>query len=168
MTTLYSTLLHTHTYNSPQSRLHCRCLVAASNGGRLPTSRLPNCPRPQLPASHSNSPQRLNPSSPLTSPLTLQPTDNWLTNWNKVKVTLGMAVYHQSAPLGTKSLEAYDLRYFLQLNPCGHSYYVTSSLRKGWICLLWIVWSFVKCTYLTYSMLLKILAFALYTCPLSV
>jgi hypothetical protein len=32
MATLYSSLLHTH--KCPQSCLHCRCFVAASNGGR--------------------------------------------------------------------------------------------------------------------------------------
>jgi hypothetical protein len=31
--------------------LTSRCLVAASNGGRSPSSSFPNCPRPQLPAS---------------------------------------------------------------------------------------------------------------------
>jgi hypothetical protein len=29
----YSSLLHTHTHQCPQSRLHCHCLVAASNSG---------------------------------------------------------------------------------------------------------------------------------------
>jgi hypothetical protein len=52
-----------------------RCLVASSNGGRSPSSGLPNCPRPQLPASHSNSSERLNPSAYLTNSLTHQPTD---------------------------------------------------------------------------------------------
>jgi hypothetical protein len=52
--------------------------------------------------------------------------------------------------------------YFLQLNPCGHSPYVTSSLTRGRVCLLWIGFAFVKCTYRTYSMLLEILPFALY------
>jgi hypothetical protein len=49
--------------------------------------------------------------------------------------------------------------FFLQLNPCSHSPYVTSSLTRGWVCLLWIGLTFVKCTYRTYSMLLKILPF---------
>lgn len=31
------------------------CLVVASNGGHSPSSGLPNCPQPQLSASHSNS-----------------------------------------------------------------------------------------------------------------
>jgi hypothetical protein len=37
---------------------------------------------------------------------------------------------------------------FSELNPCGQSPYVTSSLTRRWVCL-----SFVKCTYRTYSML---------------
>jgi hypothetical protein len=45
-------------------------LVAASNGGCSPSFRFPNCPRPQLRPSNSNSSQRLNPSSPLTHQLT--------------------------------------------------------------------------------------------------
>jgi hypothetical protein len=28
--------------------------------------------------------------------------------------------------------------FFFQLTPCHHSPYVTSSLRRGWVCLLWI------------------------------
>jgi hypothetical protein len=44
-----------------------------------------------------------------------------------------------------------------QLNPCSHSPYVISSLTGRWICL----------AFCSYSMLLKILPFALYTCPLS-
>jgi hypothetical protein len=55
----------------------------------------------------------------------------------------------------------------LQLNPCGHSPYVTSSLTRGWVCLSWIGFAFVKCTFRTYSMLLKILPCALYTSPVS-
>jgi hypothetical protein len=36
--------------------------------------------------------------------------------------------------------------YILQLNPCGHSPYVTSPLAKGCVCLLWMGFAFVKCT----------------------
>jgi hypothetical protein len=43
-----------------------RCSVVASNCGRSPFSGSPNCPRPQLPAFHSNSSQKLNPSGYLT------------------------------------------------------------------------------------------------------
>jgi hypothetical protein len=39
----------------------------------------------------------------------------------------------------------------LQLNLCGHSPHVTSSLTRGWVCLSWIGFAFVKCTYCTYS-----------------
>jgi hypothetical protein len=59
-------------------------------------------------------------------------------------------------------------RIFFQLSPCSHNPYVTSSLTKGWVCLLWIDFVFFKCTYRTYNMLLKILPCALYTSPLSV
>jgi hypothetical protein len=33
----------------------------------------------------------------------------------------------------------------LQLNPWGQSPCVTSSLTRGWLCLLWIYLVFVKC-----------------------
>jgi hypothetical protein len=33
------------------------CMVAASNSGRSPSSGFPNCPQPQLPASHFSQPQ---------------------------------------------------------------------------------------------------------------
>jgi hypothetical protein len=58
--------------------------------------------------------------------------------------------------------------FILQMNPCRHSPYVTSSLTRGWVCLLWTGFAFVKCTYRTYGMLLKFLPFALYSSPLSV
>jgi hypothetical protein len=56
----------------------------------------------------------------------------------------------------------------LQLNGSSHSPYVTSSLTRGWVCLLSIYFTFVKWMYRTYSMLLKMFLFALYTSPLSV
>jgi hypothetical protein len=56
-------------------------------------------------------------------------------------VTLRLAVYRQSFPLGAKPHE-----YF---NSCGHSPYVTSSLTRGWVCVLWICLAFVKCMYRT-------------------
>jgi hypothetical protein len=52
---------------------YCRCLVAASNGGRSLSSGHPNCPRPQLQASHSNISQQLDPSGYLANSLTNQP-----------------------------------------------------------------------------------------------
>jgi hypothetical protein len=32
--------------------------------------------------------------------------------------------------------------FFFQLNPCSHSPYVTSSLTRGWVCLLWVCLTF--------------------------
>jgi hypothetical protein len=49
----------------------------------------------------------------------------------KVKVTLRLEVYHQSVRLGVKPLESHDQTFF-QLNLCGNSPYVTSSLTKRW------------------------------------
>jgi hypothetical protein len=53
----------------------------------------------------------------------------------------------------------------LQLNFCGYSHYVTSSLKRGLVCLLWIGFTFIESTYRTYSMILNC---ALFTSPLSV
>jgi hypothetical protein len=47
------------------------------------------------------------------------------------------------------------------------SYSLHNILTKGWVCLLWICFAFVKCMYRTCSMLLKCLASALYTSVLS-
>jgi hypothetical protein len=66
-----------------------------------------------------------------------------------------------------KPLEIYDQRFF-QLSPCGNSPYVTSSLTENGFVSHEYAWPFVKRTYSTYSMLLKILPLALYTIPLSV
>jgi hypothetical protein len=56
----------------------------------------------------------------------------------KVKVTLRLSIYRQSVRLDAKSLEDHDQIFFMQLNPCGHSPYVTSFLTRGWVCFLWI------------------------------
>jgi hypothetical protein len=67
------TVLHTsqitigHTRSSQSVTVFTsRCLVAASIGGGSPSSGFPNRTRPQLPATHSNSSQWLNPSGYLT------------------------------------------------------------------------------------------------------
>jgi hypothetical protein len=49
-----------------------------------------------------------------------------------------------------------------KLNPCGHCPCVTSSLTRRWACVLSICLAFVKSTYSTYGMLLKILPFTIY------
>jgi hypothetical protein len=96
---------------------------------------------------------------------------SWLAKFSqltklKVEVTLRLA-YRQSVHLGVRLLEGHDQRIF-QLNFSGNNYHVTSSLTRRWVCLLWIGFAFVKCTYRTYRMLLKILPFALCESPLSV
>jgi hypothetical protein len=77
MATFYSPLLHTPS-NVDSHVFTSRCLVAACNFWRSPSSGFPNCPRPQLPAFHSNNSQKLDPSGYLANSLTHQPTD-WLT-----------------------------------------------------------------------------------------
>jgi hypothetical protein len=87
----------------------------------------------------------------------------------RVGITLRLTVYRQSVYLDFKPLEVHDqILFFFQLNLFVHSPYLTSSLTSEWICLLWIGFAFVKCTESTYNLLLKILACALYTDPLSV
>jgi hypothetical protein len=44
-----------------------RCLVAAPNSGLSASPGIPNCPRPQLPASNSNSSKQLHPSDYLNT-----------------------------------------------------------------------------------------------------
>jgi hypothetical protein len=85
----------------------------------------------------------------------------------KVKATPRLTVYRQSVRLGAKPLEDHDQMIFCKMKPCGHSPYVTVSLTRGWVCLLWMYLAF-KCTFRTYSMLLQILPFALHTSPLPV
>jgi hypothetical protein len=53
----------------------------------------------------------------------------------KVRVALRLAVYRQSVRLGVKPLETHDQTFFLQLNSCGNSPYVASSLTRRWVCL---------------------------------
>jgi hypothetical protein len=58
--------------------------------------------------------------------------------------------------------------FFPQLNLFGNSAHVTSSLPRRWVFSYEYAWPFVKCTFRTYNILLKILPFALHTSPLSV
>jgi hypothetical protein len=51
--------------------------------------------------------------------------------------------------LGTKPLESHDF-FFFQLNPCGRSLYVTSSVKRESSCLLWTCFTFVNCAYHAY------------------
>jgi hypothetical protein len=103
-------------------------LVAASNSKRSPSSVFLKCPQPQLPAYHFSQLQLSVDSQPQLKV--------------KVRVTLQLEVYHQSVCLVVKPLETHDQRLFFQLNPCGHSPYVTSSLTRRWVCLLLICLAF--------------------------
>jgi hypothetical protein len=80
----------------------------------------------------------------------------------KAKVTLRLAVYRHSLRLGIKPLETHDQRLFFQLNFCCNGLYVTSSMTKRWAYLLWICFTFRQVYISSYSMLFKIIPFALY------
>jgi hypothetical protein len=109
----------------------------------------PNCPPPQLPASHNYSSQ---------AKVTLQ--SHWITHSKyrcttarvksllhtlpyrtachyllrvRVRLTLRLAVYRQSVRLGTKPLEDHEKKFYFQPNPCGHSPNVRSCLTRGWV-----------------------------------
>jgi hypothetical protein len=69
----------------------------------------------------------LSPAS-ATSFSLLTTTFSWF--YNNSRDSLRVAVYRQSVRLGAKSLEDHDKR-FLQVNPCGSSPSVTSSLTRG-------------------------------------
>jgi hypothetical protein len=103
---------------------------------------VPNCHRPHLVQLSTDCLQ-----TPLCS--------NWLPGWRsshtslllfhlssqdssgvRARVTLWLAVYRLSVHLGDKPLEIHDTQFFSQLNTCGHSPSVTSSLTRGWVCRL--------------------------------
>jgi hypothetical protein len=81
-------------------------------------------------------------------------TLDWLSQSRNYFTTNGLppinSSWHQ-APWGSDPEFFIYFIFHLQLNPCGHSLYVTSSLKTGWGCLLWIDFVFVKCTYRTCS-----------------
>jgi hypothetical protein len=58
-----------------------------------------------------------------------------------IRVTLRLAVYRQSVRLGVQPLETHGQNFFSQLNTCGHSLYITSSLTRGWVCHLQLLLS---------------------------
>jgi hypothetical protein len=53
-----------------------------------------------------------------------------------VKTYFTTGVLRRSVCLGDKHLETHDQNLFFQLNTCGHSPYVTSSLMRRWVCRL--------------------------------
>jgi hypothetical protein len=111
------------------TELHCnfsvftnRCLVVAFRSGRFSSSGSPNCPRPQLLLLVFQ-----NCNSRLIQPFKF-----------KAKFILRPAVNRQSVHNGAENLEVHEEEFFFQLNPCGHSPYVTTSLTRRRVCLLWI------------------------------
>jgi hypothetical protein len=99
VTTFYTSLLHTYTHIYTHSSIHSHvftssCSVAASNGGRSPFSGFPNSPRPKLPASNSNSTQRLNRSSSLTHWLTQSLTSKFNSYWLTPPANLLLTNWH--------------------------------------------------------------------------
>jgi hypothetical protein len=86
-----------------------------------------------------------------------------------VKVTLLLAVYRLSVRLTATPLETHDQRLFFLTKPlrlkslCN----IPSDEKMGFVSYEY-VWSFVKSRYRTFSMILKIIPFTLYTSPLSV
>jgi hypothetical protein len=61
----------------------------------------------------------------------------------RVRVTLRLAFFRQSVRLNDKPLETHD-QHFIQLNPCRHSPYVTSSLTREWVCCLRLLLALVS------------------------
>jgi hypothetical protein len=88
----------------------------------------------------------------------------------QVRVTLRLAVYRKPVHLGAKPLEVHDQREFIFFNWTLAVIALVQHplLREDGFASYEHVWAFVKCTYRTYSMLLKILSCAIYTSPLSV
>jgi hypothetical protein len=124
----------------------------APNGGHSPSSGFPNCPRSQLPVSHSSSSQWLDPNSPLTHSLTRSLTNlpttlhftelNWTHSKSQSYFTTGSLL-----PIISSWRQAHwDSRpaIFFQLNTCSHSPYVTSSLTRGWVCHLQLLLALVS------------------------
>jgi hypothetical protein len=79
--------------------------------------RFPNCPRPQLPASNSNSSQGLNRNSSLTHFSLTAAVWQWVRVRVRVRVTLRLVVYRQSLRLGAKILEDHDQQFFFATEP---------------------------------------------------
>jgi hypothetical protein len=174
MTTLYSSLLHPHW--CLQSQLHWHCLVAASSGGHSPSFGFPNCPRPQLPASHSNSSQQLNPSSYLTHSLTDQLTAKLLLALAST-VILGSKSHgthnHISMSDGSGSLQLTpQSRWFSLYSPSTNStensfsnsssvvlcWFIAVEMCFGFHCLAMAIFS--RCTIMSFSPHVKICTFS--------
>jgi hypothetical protein len=99
-----------------------RCLVTVSNCRRSPSSGFPNRPRPQLPTSHFSQ---------------LQLSTELVT----VTVTLRLRFTAKQFVLVGRPLKL-TTSIFL-LNSCSDIPYVTSSVRRGWVCYLQLLLTLV-------------------------
>jgi hypothetical protein len=70
------------------------------------------------------------PSPPTTRRATMEVFEPASTRGS---TTTRLPVYHQSVLLRDKPLDINDQSFFFQLNPCGRSPYVTSSLMRGFV-----------------------------------
>jgi hypothetical protein len=93
----------------------------------------------------------------------------WPIRWRpqvRVKFTLRLSVYRQSVRLGANPLETHNQRFSSQnlrsWSLCNILPDQKTTFSHEYTC------PFVKCTCSTYSIILKILPFALYTSPMSV
>jgi hypothetical protein len=105
-----------------------RCLVGVSKGGSSPSLGFPNSPRPLLLASHSSRSQHMNRSSSITNSLTTTEAESELLyDWRFSANQFVLAISPLRITTGN---------FIFQLNTCGYSPNVTSSLMMGWICSL--------------------------------
>jgi hypothetical protein len=110
---------------------------------RLPTANVPlplgsrTVSVSQLPASNSNSSQRLNSSSPVTysSTNSLHSTNSRV----RVRVTSRLAVYRQSVRLSAKPLEAYNQRFPALTNCLAYNITARTAQKTMFLCFCSIV-----------------------------
>jgi hypothetical protein len=66
----------------------------------------------------------------------------------RVRVAVRLAVFRQLVRLGAEPLKTHGQNSFSQLNTCGHSPYITSSLTRGWVCHLQLLLAFASASIL--------------------
>jgi hypothetical protein len=126
---LYNSWLHFINHYHKQTSIHShvfssRCSVAACNGTRSPSSASPNCSRPQLPASNSDSSQRLKPSSSLTHSLTQNATTLHFTQLHSTE----LAPFHSTSyVVPARTSQKTELSYCCVSICCG-SYLATTAI----------------------------------------
>jgi hypothetical protein len=64
----------------------------------------------------------------------LQPLNRLNRVRARVRLTLRLEVYRQSVRHGAEALETHSQNLFSQMNTCGDTPYITSSLTRGWVC----------------------------------